>query len=88
MEYKQDPKNLNNFPEDVKHDLQTVHQKYDQIQSQIKEQEEVLDTMSTMKENIKQVNERLTNIIFQDLNQDTSQSSKRKRKSQLKVKRK
>ncbi|EER32005.1 hypothetical protein CTRG_04788 [Candida tropicalis MYA-3404] len=88
VEYKQDPKNLNNFPEDVKHDLQTVHQKYDQIQSQIKEQEEVLDTMSTMKENIKQVNERLTNIIFQDSNQDTSQSSKKKKKKPAKGKKK
>ncbi|RCK61061.1 Set1 complex component spp1 [Candida viswanathii] len=88
VEYKQHPNSLQDFPDDVRNDLQNAQEKSEKVQQEIKQQEEGLETLSTMKENVKQLNEKLTGLIFQDLNQDSSQPTKKKKKKSSKSKKK
>lgn len=76
--YKNDDSALDEFPETVKTDLQKVHAKLSTLSEQIGKQEQALKALVNTKENIKHLNDKLTNIVYEDLVLDKQTSKKKK----------
>lgn len=76
--YKNDNTALDGFPETVKTDLQRTNEKLDALLKQVTKQEQVLKALVNTKDNIKHLNERLTNIVYEDLSLDKQTSKKKK----------
>ncbi|KAL6453645.1 SPP1 COMPASS component SPP1 [Candida maltosa Xu316] len=84
-EYKKDPNSINDFPDDVKEELQNLKQESNKLVEEIKKQEKLMETLVATKEHIKYLNENLTGAIFSDSKQE-NQTSKKKKSNKSKKK--